>query len=311
MIENNLFEKQEVKKRVNWNYFLTGFLICALILGIVAYNSLEREDIKFFDNVKNNLFGRVEAKIIANCDPDQASSDYCTSACEPIFENFAGFSGFVYSSGACYDMDEMMEQSWYVRSDGTICDDNLGAGSGQCAVISSIMTGSLYCPSYERNGNVAVDGDDCYCYDDMMMEECFPTFANYFNFTHPFFSEADSDTTPPTFTGVYNVTHYTNEEARGWFNATDETDFDCWAVNNTANFSINCTGGLTNISTLSVGIHFLNLTINDSMNNLNSLVINVTTLAEIIPPRTLKGIKNSTGDIIWMIYDNGSVWSAG
>jgi hypothetical protein len=24
-----------------------------------------------------------------------------------------------------------------------------------------------------------------------------------------------------------------------------------------------------------------------------------------------KGIKNSTGDIIWKIYDNGSVWSAG
>ena len=95
------------------------------------------------------------------------------------------------------------------------------------------------------------------------------------------------DTTAPTFEDIYNVTKLQSQSVNEDFNASDSgVGFDCWAVNNTGNFSVDCTGQLTNITAITTGIHYINLTINDSLNNLNSMVINVTysDIADVIPP---------------------------
>jgi len=59
-----------------------------------------------------------------------------------------------------------------------------------------------------------------------------------------------ADTTPPIFTYIDNVTIYNNESVGIDFNATDETAFDCFSVNDTTHFSINCSGWLENITAL-------------------------------------------------------------
>ena len=53
-------------------------------------------------------------------------------------------------------------------------------------------------------------------------------------------------------------------------NATDETALDCFVVNDSTNFVINCSGYLENNTLLSYGLYNLNVTINDSSNNMNS-----------------------------------------
>lgn len=53
-------------------------------------------------------------------------------------------------------------------------------------------------------------------------------------------------------------------------NATDETEFGCFEINDTINFKINCSGYLENNTLLSAGLYNLNVTINDSSNNMNS-----------------------------------------
>ncbi|MEM3405987.1 MAG: hypothetical protein QW117_03400, partial [Candidatus Pacearchaeota archaeon] len=93
------------------------------------------------------------------------------------------------------------------------------------------------------------------------------------------------DATPPYFTYIppspYNI--YDNESLDVDFNATDETAFDCFAVNDTTNFAIDCDGRLINITALSIGTYNLNITINDTSNNLNSTIWQLEVLDSCIP----------------------------
>ncbi len=88
------------------------------------------------------------------------------------------------------------------------------------------------------------------------------------------------DETPPTFTNntPKNQTIFYNVALAYDINATDETAFDCFDVNDTTNFKINCSGMLENNTILSIGLYNLNITINDTSNNLNSVFmwVNVT-----------------------------------
>ena len=104
-----------------------------------------------------------------------------------------------------------------------------------------------------------------------------------------------SDTTPPYFTYIDNFSIYTNESIEVDLNATDETGFDCFSVNDTTNFKINCSGYLENTTGLSAGMYYLNITINDTSNNLNSSImwINVTSIADTTPP-TFDNLRNFT-----------------
>jgi surface protein len=59
------------------------------------------------------------------------------------------------------------------------------------------------------------------------------------------------------------------------FEADDAIGFDSYSVNDTTNFEINSSGYLQNITTLTLGTYLLNITINDSSNNLNSTLYSV------------------------------------
>jgi len=107
----------------------------------------------------------------------------------------------------------------------------------------------------------------------------------------------DSDTMPPYFTYIDNVTITNSQSVAVDFNATDEIGFDSFAVNDTALFSINQTGYFTNISALSIGIYYVNVSINDTSNNLNStiILINVSSVTDSAKPNiTINSPTNTT-----------------
>ncbi|TKJ17249.1 hypothetical protein CEE44_01815 [Candidatus Woesearchaeota archaeon B3_Woes] len=88
-----------------------------------------------------------------------------------------------------------------------------------------------------------------------------------------------TDNTPPYFTDntPQNQTITYNTALSYDINATDGVAFDCFAVND-SKFKINCSGFLENNTFLLVNIYYLNITINDTSNNLNSTImfVNVT-----------------------------------
>ena len=81
------------------------------------------------------------------------------------------------------------------------------------------------------------------------------------------------DITAPTFTDLVNVTIAQGSTLGVDLNATDETEFDCFSVNDTINFAINCSGYLENNTILVLGLYNLNITINDSSGNNASEII--------------------------------------
>ena len=55
----------------------------------------------------------------------------------------------------------------------------------------------------------------------------------------------------------------------------DTNGVSCYTVNDTTNFAINCSGYLKNNTLISTGFYWLNITINDSVNNINSGLMNI------------------------------------
>jgi len=86
------------------------------------------------------------------------------------------------------------------------------------------------------------------------------------------------DTVPPSFTAIANQT-LEYKTALGYdINATDANNISCFAVNDTTNFKINCSGYLENNTLLNVSLYWLNITANDTLGNENSnlMFVNVT-----------------------------------
>ncbi|MBN2420938.1 PGF-pre-PGF domain-containing protein [Candidatus Woesearchaeota archaeon] len=87
------------------------------------------------------------------------------------------------------------------------------------------------------------------------------------------------DTTPPFFNETpTNIALEVGQALNYDVNASDDTDLvvDNFFINDTTNFQINSTGFLTNKSSyLVVGTYWLNITANDSSNNQNSTIINI------------------------------------
>jgi len=82
------------------------------------------------------------------------------------------------------------------------------------------------------------------------------------------------DTSPPYFSAITNQTLMNTTTLNYDIDAFDSyTDVGCFTVNNTGNFSIDCDGILTNATVNPVGIFYLNITVNDSLNNLNSTIM--------------------------------------
>jgi hypothetical protein len=84
---------------------------------------------------------------------------------------------------------------------------------------------------------------------------------------------SEPDSIPPYFTTIpENDTILYLEDWTGVdFDAEDETSFNSFSVND-SRFTINSTGFLDNASELGVGVYILNITINDTSNNLNSTI---------------------------------------
>ncbi len=100
---------------------------------------------------------------------------------------------------------------------------------------------------------------------------------------------AAGDSTPPYFTTTPSneAITYNNFWSGVDFDATDETEFDSYVVND-SRFTINSTGFLNMTNILSVGIYNLNITINDTSNNLNSTVY-VLTINQATPSLGISG----------------------
>ena len=95
------------------------------------------------------------------------------------------------------------------------------------------------------------------------------------------------DISPPYFTVIANQT-LNNATALSYdLDAEDlYTEVDCFTVNNT-DFAITCAGVLTNATGDNPAeIHWINITVNDSLNNLNSSImfVNYTFVADTTPP---------------------------
>jgi len=85
------------------------------------------------------------------------------------------------------------------------------------------------------------------------------------------------DTTKPYFNSgsPYNMNVYTNESVTQQINATDNIGISCFSINNTINFQINCSGYFTNKTALTAGMYNLNVSVNDTSNNINSTIFYV------------------------------------
>jgi len=95
-----------------------------------------------------------------------------------------------------------------------------------------------------------------------------------------------TDTIFPYFTLIENQTIVQNQTFSYDINAVDSYEFDCFSVNDTTNFQINCSGYLTNKTILIINNYHLNITINDTSNNINWTMfhLNVTEVIDSTPP---------------------------
>jgi len=95
------------------------------------------------------------------------------------------------------------------------------------------------------------------------------------------------DTTLPYFTTLVNQSSYNNESLNYDINAADDgVGLDSFAIDDTTNFSINpSTGVITNITTLVEYYYIVNVSINDTLGNLNWSLwsLNVTTVPNAAP----------------------------
>ena len=118
------------------------------------------------------------------------------------------------------------------------------------------------------------------------------------------YAEEEEDTTAPYFIDgtPTNQTISSGTALAYNINATDETALDCFVVNDTTNFKINCSGYLENNTLLSSGLYNLNVTINDTSNNQNSSFfwVNVTISSysqNITQPLTTNTLTDRTGSL--------------
>ncbi len=103
----------------------------------------------------------------------------------------------------------------------------------------------------------------------------YPATQNYTTFSETFFVNVTGavDTILPYFTTIPLdlIINYSDSFGVS-FNATDEILFDSYKINWTNTFSINQSGFLRNTSSLAVGTYRVNVSINDSSNNINSTI---------------------------------------
>ena len=111
---------------------------------------------------------------------------------------------------------------------------------------------------------------------------CNDTAGNMGQSNYTYFSV---DTTPPTFDEYpANRTIEFNVDSVGIdINATDTSGIDTWWTNETDNFTINSSGYLSNTTFLGIFNFYINISVNDTFGNTNSMILNIN-ISDTIPP---------------------------
>ena len=91
------------------------------------------------------------------------------------------------------------------------------------------------------------------------------------------------DNTLPYFNSIVNQTVSVGSPFSYAISGTDAINLSCFSVNDSTNFNIDCDGVLTNKTSLGIGLYNLNITVNDSVDNINSSLmwVNVTPVPSI------------------------------
>ncbi len=106
------------------------------------------------------------------------------------------------------------------------------------------------------------------------------------------------DAISPVFINITNQTIEYGTSLTYDIDASDLGGIDCFTVNDTTNFKINCSGYLENNTILSAGLYNLNISVNDSFENKNSSLmwVNVTPVSSI----SFSSSTSKSGDILIM-----------
>jgi hypothetical protein len=112
------------------------------------------------------------------------------------------------------------------------------------------------------------------------------------------------DITPPVFNNLSVQKSIQGNSFSYQVNSSDARGVSCYTINDTAAFNVNCTGYIRNSSTVGEGIYTLNLSVNDSVGNVNWTIftINVTSrpmisLSLISPSGNVNVTQNQTFEV--------------
>ena len=153
--------------------------------------------------------------------------------------------------------DLSFESCWYSNSSGAWNSGAVEAGIdfGSVDALPGVNSWTVYCNDSEGSN-----------------------YTDSFDFT--------IDVTAPSFGLIENQTIQYSNALVYQVNAIDDFEMSCFSVNDSVNFDIDCSGNLTNRVELSVGLYWLNITVNDSVGFENStlMFVNVT-------PKSLLGLE--------------------
>gem|GEM_PF-3315890 len=226
----------------------------------VLLNAGESQTITWTVNVTGELDTIHEFFVYANWTSDQlistTSTHWNVTIANLSSETSAPTASIVYPTSTTYyanvsqfnytvSSTQTLDKCWYSTNNGVTNSSNVTAGVNFTDLTSSegSNTWTVYC-----NDNNSLIGSDSV------------TFTK-------------ETTTPPTFTDISNISLNYNTALTLDINATDASGIDCFSINDTNNFQINCSGYLQNKTTLNVTTYNLNITVNDTIGNENSTTI--------------------------------------
>ena len=226
----------------------------------VLLNAGESQTITWTVNVTGELDTIHEFFVYANWTSDQlistTSTHWNVTIANLSSETSAPTASIVYPTSTTYyanvsqfnytvSSTQTLDKCWYSTNNGVTNSSNVTAGVNFTDLTSSegSNTWTVYC-----NDNNSLIGSDSV------------TFTK-------------ETTTPPTFTDISNISLNYNTALTLDINATDASGIDCFSINDTNNFQINCSGYLQNKTTLNVTTYNLNITVNDTIGNENSTAI--------------------------------------
>jgi len=163
----------------------------------------------------------------------------------PVFTNFTNQT-FEHAYGVAYDINAT--------------DNN----SISCFNVSDTFNFTINCSGYLTNNTGLANG--LYWINVTMNDTANNEYSGlmWVNIT---------DTLAPDFTTIANLTQEYKVNLNYTILANDSNNVSCYWVNDTTNFNVNCTGYFTNNTLLSLGLHMLNISVNDTVGNDNSTII--------------------------------------